>query len=53
VGAFCQVTHSTNVISYLKIHFDIFIHSYALTLATGLPMQSSMDLLLSQEEIDK
>jgi hypothetical protein len=36
-----------------NIHFDIFVHSYALTLATGLPMHSSMDLLFNQEEIDK
>jgi hypothetical protein len=35
------------------MHFDIFIHSYALALATGLSMHSSMDLLFNQEEIDK
>jgi hypothetical protein len=31
----------------------MFIHSYALSLATGLHMHSIMDLLFNQEEIDK
>jgi hypothetical protein len=38
-----------------KIHFDIFIHSYAPSIATGFPMHSIfsvdlMDLLFNQEK---
>jgi hypothetical protein len=44
---------NVNENSGIKSHFDIFIHSYALALATGLSMHSITDLLFNQEEIDK
>jgi hypothetical protein len=39
-GTFCQAIRTTNVISISKIHFNIFIYSYAPSSATGFPMHS-------------